>query len=345
MDRPHYWRRLFVIAINPVITVLLLPLRTHLDLGSVFLIQLVGVMVSASMIGPWAGALIALVTTLATNWFFVPPLYSMEIASYDNLIATLIFVVVASVSGWLLSLIRSKNDLLLRSEVERKRMRDTEKTRTTLLASVGHDLRTPIAAIKATVSGLRAGDVSWSKAETAEALAAIAEGTDRLQELVSNLLDMSRLETGVVAVKFEPTELSDPLTSAIALSPKLNLRLDIPTQLPLIMTDAVLLERALHNLLVNVHTHTPRGTLVEVVASQYKNQVRIDIVDHGPGLSGMEMQGLFARMSSSDGEPRRRGLGLAIVSGFVTSLNGKISASTTRNGGLTVSILLPRAIE
>lgn len=343
MDRPRHWQRLFVIALNPAITALLLPLRTHLDLGSVFLIQLVGVMVSASMIGPLAGAAIALVTAIATNWFFVPPLYSMEIASYDNLIATLVFVVAASVSGWLLSLVRGKNELLIRSAVEQQRMRDTEQTRTTLLASVGHDLRTPIAAIKATVSGLRAGDVSWSRAETAEALAAIEEGTDRLQELVSNLLDMSRLEAGVVAVKFEPTELSDPLNSAIAQSPKLNLRLDIPSQLPLIMTDAVLLERALHNLLVNVHTHTPRGTLVEVVAAQYHDQVRIDVIDHGPGLSGMEMQGLFARMSSSDGEPRRRGLGLAIVSGFVTSLKGKITASTTRNGGLTVSIFLPKA--
>lgn len=345
MDRPRHWPRLFVIALNPVITMLLIPLRTHLDLGSVFLIQLVGVMVSASMIGPLAGVAIALVTTLATNWFFVPPLYSMAIANYDNLIATLIFVVAASVSGWLLSLFRRRSELLLRSEVERAQMRETEKTRTTLLASVGHDLRTPIAAIKATVSGLRAGDVSWSKAETAEALTAIAESTDRLQELVSNLLDMSRLEAGVVAVKFEPTELSDPLTSAIALSPKLNLRLDIPSQLPLIYTDAVLLERALHNLLVNVHTHTPRGTLVEIVAAQYGDRIRIDIIDHGPGLSGMEMQGLFARMSSSDGEPRRRGLGLAIVSGFVTSLKGQISASTTRNGGLTVSIYLPKATE
>lgn len=345
MDRPRHWNRLFVVALNPAITALLLPLRSHLDLGSVFLIQLVGVMVSASLLGPLAGVAIALITTLVTNWFFVPPLYSFAIANYNNLIATFVFVVAASVSGWLLELFRRRSELLLRSEVERARMRDTEETRTTLLASVGHDLRTPIAAIKATVSGLRAGDVSWSKAETAEALTAIAESTDRLQELVSNLLDMSRLEAGVVAVKFEPTELSDPLSSAIALSPKLNLRLDIPPQLPLIMTDAVLLERALHNLLVNVHTHTPKGTLVEVVASQYHDQVRIDIIDHGPGLSGMEMQGLFSRMPSNDGEPRRRGLGLAIVSGFVSSLNGKISASTTRNGGLTVSILLPKATE
>ena len=345
MDRPRHWQRLFVIALNPAITALLLPLRTHLDLGSVFLIQLVGVMVSASLMGPLAGAGIALITALVTNWFFVPPLYSLAISSYDNLIATLIFVVVASASGWLLSLMRGKNELLLRSTAEQQRMRDSEDTRTTLLASVGHDLRTPIAGIKATVSGLRAGDVSWSKAETDEALAAIEEGTDRLQELVSNLLDMSRLEAGVVAVKFEPTELSDPLNSAIRLAPKLNLRLDIPSQLPLIMTDAVLLERALHNLLVNVHTHTPRGTLVEIVASQANDQVRIDVIDHGPGLSGMEMQGLFARLSSSDGEPRRRGLGLAIVNGFITSLNGRISAATTRNGGLTVSIWLPKAIQ
>jgi two-component system sensor histidine kinase KdpD len=343
MRRPLHWQRLLVIAINPAITLLLLPLRTHLDLGSVFLIQLVGVMVSASMIGPLAGSVIALVTAVVTNWFFVPPLYSLEIGSYDNVIAILIFVVVASASGWLLSLFRRKSDLLLRSEVEQQRMRDTEKTRTTLLASVGHDLRTPIAGIKATVSGLRAGDVTWTKAETADALAEIEAGTDRLQELVSNLLDMSRLEAGVVAVKFEPTELSDPLSSAIRLSPKLNLRLDIPSQLPLIMTDAVLLERALHNLLVNVHTHTPRGTLVEVVASQHNDQVRIYVIDHGPGLSGAEMQGLFARMSSDDGEPRRRGLGLAIVSGFVTALHGQITAATTRNGGLTVSIYLPKA--
>lgn len=343
MHRPHQWQRWLVVAINPVITLLLVPLRTHLDLGSVFLIQLVGVMISAAMIGPLAGAVIALVTAVVTNWFFVPPLYSLAIARTDNSIAILIFVVVASVSGWLLSLFRRKSELLLRSEVEQIRMQDTEKTRTTLLASVGHDLRTPIAGIKATVSGLRAGDVKWTKQETEDALAEIEGGTDRLQELVSNLLDMSRLEAGAVAVRLEPTELSDPLSSAVRLAPKLNLRLDIPTQLPLIMTDAVLLERALHNLLVNAHTHTPKGTLVEVVASQQNHQVRIDVIDHGPGLSGVEMQGLFTRMSSDDGEPRRRGLGLAIVSGFVTALRGQISAATTRNGGLTVSILLPKA--
>ncbi len=345
MEQVSNWKRLAALALIPAITLILLPIRNRFDIGSILLIQLVAVILAASLLGPIAGVFIAVLAIFASLYFLIPPYETLTISNQNDLIAIVIFVFAAATSGLLLRRIRKQSELVASTEAERRRLQATEEMRTALLASVGHDLRTPIAGIKATVSGLRAGDVDWSGDETSEGLAAIEESTDRLQELVSNLLDMSRLEAGVIAVRSEPTELSDPLNSAIYLSPKLNLRLDIPAHLPLIMTDSVLLERALHNLFVNVHTHTPKGTLVEVVAARYNDKVRVEVIDHGPGLSDLEMKALFTPLPSRDGEPRRRGLGLAIVSGFVSALNGQLIATQTRDGGLTVTILLPKVPE
>jgi len=242
------------------------------------------------------------------------------------------------------------------SACERQRLRiqagqaealaEGNRMRTALLTAVSHDLRTPLAAVKAAVSTLRQTDVAWTPENQADLLATIEEGADRLDTLIANLLDMSRLHTGALQPFLRPTALDEVAPLLVAgLEGGERLQFEIPDALPLLATDPGLLERALANLAANALRYSPPDRPPTLVATADRDLVMMRIVDHGPGISPAERIDAFEPFQQL-GDQRTGtgvGLGLAVAKGFIEALGGRITAESTPGGGLTMCVDLPTA--
>jgi len=218
--------------------------------------------------------------------------------------------------------------------------------RTALLQAVSHDLRTPLAAIKASVSSLRQDDVEWSDEEEAEFLAAIEDETDRLTTLVANLLDMSRLQAGVIEPQLRAVAFDEVVPAAVASLGDGAQRVasDLPETLPAVRADPALLERVVANLLDNAITASPSAP-VHVMASPINGTVSLHVVDRGPGIPRAERERVFEPFQRS-GDARSAtgvGLGLAVARGFVEAMHGELQLDDTPGGGLTAIVTLPAA--
>ncbi|MGX2993800.1 DUF4118 domain-containing protein [Streptomyces sp. JNUCC 64] len=218
------------------------------------------------------------------------------------------------------------------------------RIRTALLAAVSHDLRTPLAGIKASVSSLRSDDVAWTDEDQAELLAAIEEGADRLDQLVGNLLDMSRLQTGTVQPLIRAIDLEEVLPMALGglPDPRTGVVLDIPPRLPMVLVDKGLLERAVANVVENAAKYSPPGTPVLVAASAMADRVEIRVVDRGPGVPEEARDRIFEPFQRYGDAPRGAGvgLGLAVARGFTEAVGGTLAAEDTPGGGLTMVLSL-----
>jgi two-component system sensor histidine kinase KdpD len=225
----------------------------------------------------------------------------------------------------------------------------TEEMRSSLLSAVSHDLRTPLAAITGAGTMLRDESVKPTPRQQAELLATICEEAERLERLVTNLLDMTRLESGAVKVKREWVPLEELVVSALArLESKLERRpvtTEIPDDLPLLSVDPVLFEQVFLNLFENAAKYTPSGSPLDVRARQEDETVVIEVADRGPGLTPGEEGRIFekfvrgGRANGGGGV----GLGLAICRGIVESHGGTLSAENREGGGALFRITLPVA--
>ncbi len=222
---------------------------------------------------------------------------------------------------------------------------ESERARTALLNAVSHDLRTPIAAAKAAVSSLLAADVAWSEDDRHELLANADSSLDRLTDLVTNLLDLSRLQAGVLPVLLTPVSLEDVVLLAVdhAAAPDAPLDVDVPTDLPLVSADAGLLERVIANLVQNALRYAPAGTRVAINGSAHAGLVELRVVDRGPGIPAEDADAVFASFQRRDDLPSNGagvGLGLAIARGFVEAMGGHVFADETPGGGATLVVQL-----
>ncbi|KRV48537.1 histidine kinase [Wenjunlia vitaminophila] len=233
------------------------------------------------------------------------------------------------------------------TEAERARhLVESNRIRTALLAAVSHDLRTPLAAIKASVSSLRADDVAWSPADEAELLAAIEEGADRLDNLVGNLLDMSRLQTGAVNPLVRETDLDEVVPLALRGLPEPGVvDLDVPETLPMVHADRGLLERVVANVVENAVKYSPAGQPVRLSASTLGDRVELRTIDRGPGVPDPAKEEIFEPFQRYGDVPRGNGvgLGLAVARGFAEAMGGSLVAEDTPGGGLTMVLTLRTA--
>lgn len=226
----------------------------------------------------------------------------------------------------------------LQSEADQARtLAEGNRIRTALLAAVSHDLRTPLAGIKASVSSLRSDDIAWSEEDQAELLAGIEEGADRLDHLVGNLLDMSRLQTGTVTPLMREIDLDEVVPMALVGVPDGSVDLDIPESLPMVTVDKGLLERAVANIVENAVKYSPEDetdSVVLVSASTLGDRVEVRVVDRGPGVPDTAKDRIFAPFQRYGDAPRGAGvgLGLAVARGFVEAMNGTLTAEDTPGG-------------
>ncbi|MDO0910537.1 DUF4118 domain-containing protein [Streptomyces sp. DT2A-34] len=226
-----------------------------------------------------------------------------------------------------------------------KELAEGNRIRTALLAAVSHDLRTPLAGIKASVSSLRSDDVEWSEEDHAELLAAIEDGADRLDNLVGNLLDMSRLQTGTVTPLIREIDLDEVVPMALVGIPEDTVELDIPETLPMVATDKGLLERVVANVVENAVKYSHADEPVLVSASALADRVEVRVVDRGPGVPDEAKDRIFEPFQRYGDAPRGNGvgLGLAVARGFAEALGGTLHAEDTPGGGLTMVLSLPAA--
>ncbi|MEV6206092.1 sensor histidine kinase KdpD [Kitasatospora sp. NPDC051914] len=238
---------------------------------------------------------------------------------------------------------------LAKEAAEARRLADSNRIRTALLAAVSHDLRTPLAGIKAAVTSLRSEDVAWSPEDEAELLAGIEEGADRLNLLINNLLDMSRLQTGSVTPLQRDVDLDEVVPLALAGVPAEAVRLDVPEDLPLVRADSGLLERVVANLVENAVKYSPPDVPVAVRADVLRlaggDRVELRVVDRGPGVPEEARERIFAPFQRHGDAPRGNGvgLGLAVARGFAEAMDGRLTAEDTPGGGLTMVVSLPAA--
>jgi two-component system sensor histidine kinase KdpD len=234
---------------------------------------------------------------------------------------------------------------LSRAAADAALLAEANQLRTALLAAVSHDLRTPLASIKTAVTGLLQDDVRLPPEAAAELLATIDDQTDRLDRLVGNLLDMSRLQTGALSLHARRVGLDEVVPAALAslADHGRGVRVDVPEALPRVHADPGLLERAVANVVANALAWSPPDRPVQVTAGRRGDQVELCVVDHGPGVPAGDRDWLFQPFQRLGDAGGGVGLGLAVARGFVDAMHGQLLPEDTPGGGLTMRIRLPAA--
>jgi len=252
---------------------------------------------------------------------------------------------------------------LAQQAAQAHQLAETDRVRSALLTAVSHDLRTPLAGIKAAVSSLRQEDISWTPEEESELLLTIEDSTDRLGDLISNLLAMTRDQAGAVSVQISHVALDEVVARAL-IGTEAKVTIDVPEDLPWVQADAGLLERVVANLVDNARRFSPNDVPVRVHATLSDavgepdhvtsgaisngttfSSVRLQVIDHGPGIPQAQWGKMFVpfqRLGDHDATASL-GLGLAIAQGFTEAMHAELTPSATPGGGLTMTITLPVA--
>jgi two-component system, OmpR family, sensor histidine kinase KdpD len=236
----------------------------------------------------------------------------------------------------------------LAEEAEQAQVRaETERLRNSLLSSVSHDLRTPLASITGAASTLLENEARLDAATRRDLLEALHEEADRLNRLVQNLLEMTRLEAGALVPHTAWHSIEEVVGAALGRFGKSlaerPVTTRIPAELPLVPMDDVLIEQVLINLIDNAIKYTPPGTPIEVSAEEIGGTVMVEVADRGPGLPPGEERLIFEKFHRTDPAPsvRGAGLGLAICQGIIQAHGGRIWAENRAGGGVALRFALP----
>lgn len=236
---------------------------------------------------------------------------------------------------------------LARNVDETRLLAETERLRTTLLTSLGHDLKTPLASILGTITALRSFGALYDDPTREEMLATAQEEAERLARFLDNLLDMTRLEAGALGPKLEPVDVSDAVGAALRRTSRLlaghRVVTDLPDDLPMLRLDFVLLEQLLVNLLENAARYAPKGSTVEIAARADEGACLLEIRDRGPGVPPEDAERIFDRFyrSTDAAGSGGAGLGLAVAKGFVEAMGGTIAAVPHAGGGTIFRVTFP----
>ncbi len=226
---------------------------------------------------------------------------------------------------------------------------ETERLRSALLTSISHDLRTPLASILGSATSLKAYRGQLDENAQEELIATIQDESERLNRFINNLLDMTKLESGAIAVRAEATDLADVIGSALRRASKVlgahHVKVDMMPELPMPRLDAVLLEQVIFNLLDNAAKYAPGDSEVCVKALSEGSMVRVEVTDEGDGIPPDDIERIFDKFYRVHAADRRRagtGLGLAICRGFIEAMGGTITAGNrTDKAGAIFTVTLP----
>ena len=321
---------------------LLFTFREHLDKAHVALVFLLVVLASSASGGRLLGAAIALTSFLIFDWFFLPPYNTLLVRNPLDWVVLVVFLITSFVAAELLYRARAE-----RAAVERvEALREADKLKDALLASVSHDLRTPLTTIKALAHELKSlGD---------ERTLIIEEQADRLNRLVTDLLDVARLDGGALPLDIQLNAADDLLGAVVQHVSgrpdrhRLKVALDDPSSLSLGRFDFVHSLRIMANLVDNALKYAPVDTPVEVTGGVDRGEIVFRVADHGIGISATERERLFTPFHRPTGripDAGSAGLGLSIAKRLAEAQGGTLRYSDRQGGGSVFELRLPAASE
>lgn len=317
---------------------------------------LIAVSIVAMLFDIWPVLLAAALSALIWDFFFIPPRFTFRISTAEDSLMLLMYFVVAMVNAALTYKIR---------QVEKEARKKEEKARTakfysTLLNSLSHELRTPIATVIGASDNLAANEKKLSEQDKAELVHEISVAAFRLNQQVENLLNMSRIESGMVRLKKDWCDVSELVYAALNRLPdqlsQHKVEVKIRENLPLFQLDFVLMEQVLYNLVLNAALYTPPGSVIRISADSknllpeqtelpetLETHLLITVSDNGPGFPENEIKKAFGKFYRLKGaKPGGTGLGLAIVKGFVEAHDGTIRLEN--KSGAQFQLELPAAV-
>jgi two-component system sensor histidine kinase KdpD len=227
---------------------------------------------------------------------------------------------------------------LTRGKNRARVLEESDRLKSSLLSSVSHELRSPLAAIKASVSSLRSGAVDWNTGVSRELLAMIEEETDHLNLLVGNLLDMSRIESGALNPNKRWNSIAE-IAAGVVIKMRDHLHehsldMDFPENLPLVPTDYVMIEQVFTNLISNSVKYAPAGTRIAIGARREEDTIHVQVTNQGPQVATQDLERIFDkfyRVTAAD-QITGTGLGLSICKGVIEAHGGKIWAQNRPEG-------------
>ena len=313
-----------------VIAAALGPFHEHMTRATPALALVVPVVGAAIIGGRLAGFIVAGAATLALS-LLIPPIGSPRVALPEDSVALAVFSAVAFIVSGLVS--------ARLAGLER-----TDEQRKALLRSVSHDLRTPLATIRAVSTDLRAG-VAFDAADRDTLLDHVIEEAERLDRFVANLLSMSRIEAGALGSERSSVDLEELVDACVGRLTRTlascTLVIDMPDALPAVHADYAQIDEVIVNLLENAARHGPPGTTIGVSAEATRAHVSVSVSDNGPGIDSAQRGEVFKPFRS--GSQASSGLGLAICKGIIDAHGGTIQINDNGGGGTRVTFSLPRA--
>jgi two-component system sensor histidine kinase KdpD len=329
---------LAVAAVAAAIVINLLLQRWHIDPANFALVFLTVVLVTAVIYGLGPALFASVISLLAYNFFFFPPLFTFTIDDASNVVTLFFFGIVAVIASNLAARVR-------RHAV----VAETERLRSAMLTSLSHDLRTPLASILGAASTLTTSRDALDEVARDDLIGTVRDEAERLHRFISNLLDMTRLESGAVAPNSELVDLSDIVGTALRRADEIlsshEVKIDIPADLPLVQLDPVLFEQVIFNLLDNAAKYSPPHSCILVRAREDPSVVRMEIADEGQGIPAEETERIFEKFYRARAGDRQRagtGLGLAICRGFLQAMKCTVVAGNrTDRRGAVFTLTLP----
>jgi two-component system sensor histidine kinase KdpD len=345
------------LALVAVCTAALLPGRDSVTVATPALVLVAPAIIAGFLGGRLAGVLTATVAALSLDFIFIRPYGALTIHLVDDVVALLAFGAVAFTVATLVAQatdrrraaeLRAEQVLALSHERERiigeqqrlasekSALEQAESARRALLRSVSHDLRTPLAAIRAITSDLRSG-ATYDEATRDDLLDVVADEAERLDRLVANLLSLSRIEAGALVPDLQAVDLeelfSDRVRRLSRLLRDVRVETHLPPGLPLVDADYVLLDQVLTNLLENASRHAPPHSTIGIDACERGDMMEVSVSDEGDGVPAGERTQIFEPFRTGSSPQRSSGVGLAICRAIVEAHGGTISVDDARPGG------------
>jgi two-component system sensor histidine kinase KdpD len=319
---------------------LLTPLTGYAAISLIFLL---GVLLAGMVLSRGPVLLVAALSAVSWNFLFIPPLFTLHIAKIEDALTFAAYFIIAITVGGLTAQLKAREHLAAQVQVAQ----ESERLRKTLLDCVSHELKTPLSAIAAASQELLRQTANVQDSQILKELAdEIRDGSHRLNRVVNNLLDMNRLESGVIRPKREWCDVRELLQSAVDTEHEsLNgrdIRLDVPDEIPLALVDHALIEQAVAKLLANAGSHTAPNLPIEVDAEYTNENLLISVSDRGHGIPPESTERLFEKFyRGDDRKTGGLGLGLSIARGLIEAHGGTLTVENRDGGGARFVIKLP----
>ncbi|HEY3073896.1 MAG TPA: DUF4118 domain-containing protein [Burkholderiales bacterium] len=320
-----------------------MAMRGRFDLVNIAMVYLLAVVIVALRYSRGPAIVTTALCVAAFDFLFVPPQGTFTVDDVQYLLTFAIMLAVGLIISTLMESVRSQAKAQARLEMQA----ETERMRSALLASISHDLRTPLAVMSGASSSLAERGERLTAAERQALAQSVFDQAREMSEQVTKVLQMTRLETGALALERDWGSLGEIAGSVLRrLADRLathRVIVELPEDLPLVRVDSGLIEQVLANLLENAARHTPPGTVVRLRAKRERGELIVSVEDFGPGLPEADVERLFAKFQHgvSEGSKGGMGLGLSIARAIVRLHGGRAWGEQLPGGGIAFRFALP----